>query len=68
MIENCFEKQCKWYQVCPMKKLFEEGRLDKKWIERYCKDDWESCVRYRMEEENQYHPDNMLPNGKLIES
>ncbi len=59
------QKQCKWYPVCPMKRLFEQGQLDKKWIERYCKGDWESCVRYRMEEEDRFHPDNMLPDGSI---
>jgi len=40
---------CKWFAVCPMKKFYEKGKLDKKWIELYCKGDWESCVRYQME-------------------
>ena len=22
---------CKWYNVCPMKRYFEEGKLDIKW-------------------------------------
>ena len=50
-----------------MKKLFDEGRLDKKWIERYCKDDWESCVRYRMEENGESHPDNMMPERSSLQ-
>ena len=32
---------CKWYQVCPMKVFYEKGELDKKWVELYCKGDWE---------------------------
>jgi DNA polymerase len=59
--------ECRWYPVCPMKRYYEEGKLDKKWIESYCKGDWESCVRYQMEERGEYHPDWMLPNGKLRE-
>ena len=60
-------KDCKWYPVCPMRKFYEEGKLDKKWIELYCKGDWESCVRYQMEEEGKFHPDWMLPDGSLNE-
>lgn len=58
---------CKWFPVCPMKYFYEEGRLDRKWIEIYCKGDWESCVRYHMEENGQPHPDWMLPDGTLDE-
>ncbi|OPX32622.1 MAG: uracil-DNA glycosylase [Candidatus Latescibacteria bacterium 4484_181] len=58
---------CKWYPVCPMKRFYEKGKLDKKWIELYCKGDWESCVRYQMEEEGKPHPDWMLPDGTLDE-
>jgi DNA polymerase len=60
-----FKEDCKWYPVCPMKKFFEEGRLDRKWIELYCKGDWESCVRFQMEENYQMHSDNMLPDGSF---
>jgi len=60
-------KDCKWYPVCPMKRFYEEGKLDKKWIELYCKGDWESCIRYQMEERGEQHPDWMLPDGTLDE-
>jgi uracil-DNA glycosylase len=63
---SIFKDNCKWYPVCPMKQLFEKDRLDKKWIELYCKGDWKSCIRYRMEEGGQFHPDNMLPDGTII--
>jgi len=59
------QKQCKWYPVCPIKRFFEQGKLDKKWIKMYCKGDWESCIRYQMEEEGRFHPDNMLPDGTI---
>ena len=58
---------CKWYIVCPMKRFYEEGKLDKKWIELYCKGDWESCIRYQMEERGEPHPDWMLPDGSIDE-
>jgi len=57
--------ECKWFSVCPMKHFYETGRLDRKWIELYCKGDWKNCVRYEMEELGQYHPDWMLPDGSI---
>ena len=64
---NILSRDCKWYPVCPMKRFYEKGLLDKKWIELYCKGDWESCIRYQMEEKGQFHPDWMLPDGSLNE-
>jgi len=58
-------KDCKWYQVCPMKKYYEDGTLDKKWVELYCKGNWESCIRYHLEENGEPHADYMLPDGTL---
>jgi len=60
-------KECKWYPVCPMKLYYEQGHLDRKWIELYCKGDWAHCVRYQMEEEGDPHPDWMLPDGTIDE-
>ena len=58
---------CKWYPTCPMKRFYERGKLNKEWIELYCKGDWESCIRYHMEEKGEEHPDNMLPDGSIDE-
>jgi len=58
---------CKWYDVCPLKRFYEEGRLDKRWVEDYCKGDYSKCVRYKMEEAGTYHPDNMMPDGAIDE-
>jgi len=58
---------CKWYPVCPMKRFYEEGYLEKEWINRYCQGDWENCVRYQMEERGEFHPDWMLPDGNIDE-
>jgi len=60
-------KECKWYQVCPMKIFYETGQLEKKWIDQYCKNDWKNCIRYQMEESGNIHPDNMLPDGSISE-
>ncbi len=59
--------ECKWYQVCPMKRFYEEGKIERKWVDLYCKGDWSSCIRYQKEERGEYHPDNMLPNGEVRE-
>jgi len=59
---------CKWFSVCPMKYFYENGKLDKKWIDSYCKGNWKSCERYQMEESGKYHPDNMLPDGRIDDS
>lgn len=64
---HILSKECKWYQLCPMKKYYEKGILNKRWIELYCNGDWESCIRYHMEENGKYHPDYMLPDGTLDE-
>jgi DNA polymerase len=60
-------KDCKWYPVCPMKRFYEEGKLSKEWVELYCKGDWESCIRYQMEEGGEPYPDWMLPDGSIDE-
>lgn len=59
--------ECKWYPFCPMKQFCESQRLERRWIELYCKGDWENCVRYKMEETGRYHPDWMLPDGSCDE-
>lgn len=62
------KKVCKWYIVCPMKRFYEEGKLELKWIEEYCMGDYTRCARYKLEETGIPHPDNMLPDGKAMES
>jgi len=59
---------CRWYFMCPLKQFYGEGKLDREWIELYCKGDWEGCMRYKMEERGKPHPDNMLPDGSVDES
>ena len=58
-------KECKWYCCCPMRIYYERGLLDKKYIENYCFGDHEKCIRYQMEENGEYHSDNMLPDGTI---
>ena len=60
--------ECKWYYCCPMKRFYEQGKLDERWVRDYCRGDWSKCVRYYMEENQQPHPDRMLPDGTLDET
>ena len=50
-----------------MKRFYEQGKLERKWVDRFCKGDYETCVRYQMEARGEPHPDNMLPNGEIRE-
>jgi len=61
------KKVCKWYGVCPIRRFYEQGKLEKKWVEQYCWGDNERCVRYQLEESGKPHPDNLLPNGEVKE-
>ncbi|MFP4002119.1 MAG: uracil-DNA glycosylase [Thermoplasmata archaeon] len=60
-------KPCRWYEMCPMKRFYEKGKIERRWVELYCKGDWKSCVRYQKEKKGKYHPDSMLPNGEIKE-
>jgi hypothetical protein len=51
--------------MCPMKRFYEAGKLDKKWIDRYCKGNYKNCMRYLLEENGIPHPDNLLPDGSV---
>jgi len=48
-----------------MKRFYEEGKIEASWILKYCKGDFDKCVRKKMEENGDYHPDNMLPSGEI---
>ena len=59
------DKRCKWYISCPIKFFVDHGKLDPKWVENYCLIGNKYCVRYKMEENVEYHPNNLLPNGTI---
>lgn len=56
---------CKWYRTCPIRRYTEQGRIESKWVERYCLVGNPDCVRYQMEAAGAFHLDHMLPNGEL---
>lgn len=62
---SVLSRECKWYSCCPMRRYYESGRLNRRWIDLYCQGLWSDCVRYQMEEQGTYHPDYMLPDGHL---
>jgi len=58
-------KTCHWFSVCPIRCYTEQDLIDKKWVEQYCKSEYWRCVRRKMQERGQYHPDNMMPDGTI---
>ena len=57
--------ECKWYPICPIKRFTEQGKINKYWVKNYCKGEWNNCIRYKMEEQGEYHPDWMMPDGNI---
>ncbi len=56
---------CHWFSVCPIRRYTEQNLIDKKWVEQYCKSEYWCCLRRKMQERGQYHPDNMMPDGTI---
>ena len=48
-----------------MIRFYEEGRLEKRWIEEYCLVANPECTRKQLDKAGIYHPDNMLPDGSV---
>ena len=61
---------CKWYdETSGMKRAYERGLLDKKWIEEYCLNGGRNCIRKkRFEGEGYVSPDYVLPDGTVDEN
>jgi hypothetical protein len=59
---------CKWFKVCPLRKLEKQGRISMKWRKEYCLSDknYKNCKRFQLEKKGIKRPDNMLPNGERI--
>ncbi|MBN2583344.1 MAG: uracil-DNA glycosylase [Planctomycetes bacterium] len=56
---------CRWYDGSSgMKRAFDAGLLDRKWIDDYCLNGGRGCVRKRrFEGEGYVSPDYVLPDG-----
>jgi len=67
--ELCIMNRCRWYdQTSGMKRAYDKGLLDKKWIENYCLNGGKNCIRKkRFEEEGFVSPDYVLPDGTVDE-
>ena len=59
---------CKWYEVCPMRRLEREGKISDKWRKEYCLSDnnWKNCKRFQAEERGEPHSDYLLPDGSML--
>jgi hypothetical protein len=58
---------CRWYnESSGMKRAYDNGWLDKQWIEDYCWNGGTGCIRKkRFEEEGYVSPDYVLPDGTI---
>jgi hypothetical protein len=61
---------CRWYnETSGMKRAFDAGRLEKRWIDDYCLNSGTGCVRKRRYENEGYvSPDYVLPDGTIDEN
>jgi len=63
------QNPCRWYDsTSGMKRAYDAGMLDRKWIDDYCMKGGQGCVRkQRFEEEGYVSPDYVLPDGTVNE-
>jgi hypothetical protein len=56
---------CRWYdESSAIKRAYDKGLIDKKWVENYCWNNGKNCVRKtRFEKEGYISPDYVLPDG-----
>ena len=50
-----------------IRKFEKQGKIDNRWRKQYCEGDFSRCKRYQMTEKGTSHPDNMMPDGSIIE-
>lgn len=60
---------CRWYNgTSGVKRAYELGLIDKKWVANYCWAGGRECIRKkRFEEEGYVSPDYVLPDGTISE-
>lgn len=63
------KRLCRWYDsTSGIKRAYDNGWIDKKWVEEYCWNNGENCIRKkRFEEEGYVSPDWILPDGSTSE-
>ena len=65
--EAKLKEVCVWFNVCPLKRFYEEGKLNIQWLKDYCWGNFSICIRKKLEDKGLFHPDNMLPDGTIDE-
>jgi hypothetical protein len=60
---------CKWYdETSGLKRGFDKGLVDKKWVEDYCWNGGKGCIRKeKFEKEGYLSPDYIMPDGSVNE-
>jgi hypothetical protein len=60
---------CVWYnETSGVKRAYDLGLIDRKWVENYCWNGGKGCVRKkRFEQEGYVSPDYVLPDGTISE-
>jgi len=68
-ISDFMGELCDWYNTTSaMKRAYDQGLIEKKWVEQYCWNGGKGCVRKRrFEEEGYVSPDYILPDGSVHE-
>jgi len=56
---------CQWYdETSAIKRAYNKGLIDRKWVENYCWNSGKNCERKRrFEEEGYISPEYVLPDG-----
>ncbi len=57
---------CKWYNVCPLRRFERLGLINDEWRRRYCEGDYTNCERYKEEKTGVPHSDELLPDGTFL--
>ncbi len=56
---------CRWYDATSgMKRAFDKGLIDRDWIDDYCMNGGQNCIRkLHFEKDGYVSPDYVLPDG-----
>ena len=65
---NSLYTKCIWFDYCSIPEYAKEGKILQEWVDKYCNIANPKCLRYEFEYLGRYIPDNMLPDGRIIEN
>ena len=60
--------KCIWFDYCSIPEYVKEDKISQEWVDKYCNIANPKCLRYELEYLGRYIPDNMLPDGSIIEN